>query len=363
MIYTSTEGEEKMFPDYFVLPSSRRLHADHGEQPRVAGALAQIAEDPARRNSDLRGLFIAGWADMGLHPETFWLGYATITAAGWNPQVPDAREAMSSFYRLFYGSPAAGMDRIYQLMSYQAQLWVDTWDTGPSTARKGIWGYSEGIYNPRHQAHDQSIPLPGVPAPTDLAYDGSWRQKNARRLEVAENGTADNEELVGLLYQAQREAAFNRYNLEVFESLAKFYHQNLSMLASFGQIDSDLSLAHSAAQKGDHAEAIAALDRALEAARRIRTDRNATLHNAISVWYKSWNPRVAEANGRRFLHQLDDVKDHLPDRTVDMSYLVYRELLLPMDQWFESVKSVRNQYAQAHQLPTRTEPLNWNDLD
>ena len=25
--------------------------------------------------------------------------------------------------------------------------------------------------------------------------------------------------------------------------------------------------------------------------------------------------------------QVDDVKDHLPDRTVDMTYLVYRELL------------------------------------
>src|SRR5262249_50961790 len=26
MIYTSTQGEERLFPDYFALPSSRRLH-------------------------------------------------------------------------------------------------------------------------------------------------------------------------------------------------------------------------------------------------------------------------------------------------------------------------------------------------
>ena len=52
-------------------------------------------------------------------------------------------------------------------------------------------------------------------------------------------------------------------------------------------------------------------------------------------------PRVAEANGRRFLHELDDVKDHLPDRTVDMTYLVYRELLLPFGDWVEQVRAAR----------------------
>src|SRR5581483_10328408 len=73
MIYTSTEGEEKLFPDYFLVPPSRNLHAERGGEPRVAGAVRQIQADSARRNSDLIGLFVAGWADMGLHPETFWL--------------------------------------------------------------------------------------------------------------------------------------------------------------------------------------------------------------------------------------------------------------------------------------------------
>ena len=100
-----------------------------------------------------------------------------------------------------------------------------------------------------------------------------------------------------------------------------------------------------------------------ELARRNRDDRNAALREAIVTWYKTWYPRTAEANGRRFLHELDDVKDHLPDRTVDMSYLVYRELLLPVDDWYKRVQSARNQYAQAHQLPTSTAPLNWRNLE
>ncbi len=50
--------------------------------------------------------------------------------------------------------------------------------------------------------------------------------------------------------------------------------------------------------------------------------------DATATWYQSWFPRVAQANGRSYLHQLDDVKDHQAARIVDWSYLVYRELLI-----------------------------------
>ena len=68
---------------------------------------------------------------------------------------------------------------------------------------------------------------------------------------------------------------------------------------------------------------------------------------------------MAEANGRRYLDKVDDVKDHLPVRTVDMSYLVYRELLYPLDDWAAQVLAVRNRYAADHHLPARENVLDW----
>jgi hypothetical protein len=49
----------------------------------------------------------------------------------------------------------------------------------------------------------------------------------------------------------------------------------------------------------------------------------------------------------RFVH----VKDHAPDRTVDVSYLVYRELLLPFGEWAPAVRSTRIRYTAARGLP------------
>ena len=61
------------------------------------------------------GAVVAAWGDMGLHTETFWLGYATATSAAWNPKA-DARALMASFYPLHYGPDVVRMDRAYQLL-------------------------------------------------------------------------------------------------------------------------------------------------------------------------------------------------------------------------------------------------------
>ena len=68
---------------------------------------------------------------------------------------------------------------------------------------------------------------------------------------------------------------------------------------------------------------------------------------------------MAEANGRKYVDLVDDIKDHLPVRTVDMSYLIYRQLKYPLGKWAEEVVNARNQFAKRNNLPIRTETLNW----
>jgi hypothetical protein len=136
----------------------------------------------------------------------------------------------------------------------------------------------------------------------------------------------------------------------------------LLLVEGLGRLDRSLKAAQTAAASNQPAPALAALDEALQIADEIRRQRNQTFQDAVATWYKSWFPRVGEANGRRFLHKLDDVKDHVPDRTVDMSYLVYRQLLLPFEQWAEQVVSSRNEYAKANGLAARNFSFNWKDL-
>jgi hexosaminidase len=363
MIYTSTQGEERFFPDYFSLPDARRLHPGRPASARVQEGYEKLALDQSRQQTDIIGTVVAGWADAGLHPETFWLGYATITAAGWHPSARSAQESTAAFYKLFYGDGATSMNRVYQLMSEQAQFWTDSWEQGPSP-RIGLFGNSDGIFNPRKPEKDPTLKLPEAPGP-DLkgARASEWRSDNARRLQLAADALTDNDELLGHLEENMRSVQLNRYNLEVYLSIARLYRQNLEMLLDIGHMCSLLESAQKAAAEDKSKDALEHLDRVLGIAQDIRRRRNIALRDAIVTWRKSWLPRGEAANDRRFLHQLDDVKDHVPDRTVDMSYLVYRELQLPFGEWVNAILRARNQYAASHQLPESGAAFDWQDKE
>jgi len=361
MIFVSSQsGPNPLFPTYYVLP-----HSDLINPVRASTTLnrifTHISFTSARQNADLIGVFNAGWGDQGLHPETFWLGYATGTSWGWHPGSPTPAVARSNFYHLFYGQGGQDIGHLYQLMSTQAEFWNSSWDREPSSARKPIFGSSYAIFKPRHPAHDQTLPLPPVPQGKYLRLGFDWSQANARRVKMAEDEMPGNDELLDLLHKNLKSVQFQKYNLQVYLSIAGLYRQNLEMIREMNDVDGALKRAQTAAARVEFKPAVAALDRALDTVERIRDQRNVAYHSAVDTWYQSWYPRVTEANGRKYLAGVDDVKDHLPMRTVDMSYLIYRELILPLGKWYGQVKAVRNRYAENHGLPARNDKFNWKD--
>jgi hypothetical protein len=139
------------------------------------------------------------------------------------------------------------------------------------------------------------------------------------------------------------------------------YRQNLELLFGVDRMNSLVESAQRAAAQGKAKDAVESLDNAMGIAEKIRQQRNTALRDTAATWYKSWWPRAGEANGRRFLHELDDVKDHVPDRTVDMSYLVYRQLQLPLGEWVTAIGDTRNRYAAANHLPEKKGEFDWRD--
>jgi hexosaminidase len=288
-----------------------------------------------------------------------WLGYTTGSAAAWHTAAPDPRESMNTFYRLFYGPGATNMGRLYQLMSEQAQFWKESWDVTASAARTAIWGDWNIIYQTPRPAEDQMLaqmPVPQLPLLT-LGYD--WEPQNSLRLKMAGEFLTENDELLDLIHFSQANAQFQKYNLRVFLSIAQLFRQNIQMLMDLQRISAQLKSAEMYAGQAHAEKAVAALDQALNIAASIHIHRNEALESATQIWYETWFPRVSEAKGRRFLDKVDDVKDHLPVRTIDMSYLIYRELLYPLGDWASRTLAARNEYAAAHHVPSRAFSMEW----
>jgi hexosaminidase len=365
MTYTNSHPEDPLFPYYDLLSPAEEVNPGHDAQERAVQVFDEISYGSGRQDADLMGVDIYAWEDnQGLHPETFWLGYAVGAAEAWHPGAPDPHELTHSFYRLFYGQGATEMGRLYQLMSTQAQFWATSWDRKPSAALPLIFGYSYGTgpFTP----HIQTLPLPPVPAAGYLHLVSNWSQQNARRVALAWKLRGENDELLNLLYRNLPSVEFNRYNLQVYLSIAKLYRQNLDMVIGLEEINDHLRAAQSEAAKLHYADALGALDEALEAAGRIRDERNQALQDVTATWYKTWFPRVREANGRHVARDPQDFVDigtseDARRRQMGFLYLIDREFLLPFGQWVNQVVRVRNQYASSHRLPPRQDNFNWQD--
>ena len=163
------------------------------------------------------------------------------------------------------------MDRVYQLMSEQAQFWTDSWDQIDSKARKPIWGSSYAIYNPPKPAHDQTLPLPPAPK-SDLEYQSAWSSENQKRIDLAAQSMSGNQTVTGLLHENMRLVQFNRYNLEVYLSIAELCRQNLEMIDGIHHMDAALASASKLRTKNPK-QALSEIDRALDTARSIRQQR------------------------------------------------------------------------------------------
>ncbi len=266
---------------------------------------------------------------------------------------------MSSFYRLYYGQGTIDMDRVYQLMSTQGKFWDTSWEWAPSSGRSLLFGSWDRI-GPR-APRDQTLSLPPVPEGEFLRQGYDWGTLNKRQLSLVGASLRQNDELLGLLHKNLRSVQFHRYNLEVFLSIAQLCRQNLEMLKELGEISELFRAAQAPAARLEYDQALTGLDEALDLAVNILDQRNRTLQDATATWYKSWYPRVPEANGRRYLLVLNDVQDYRVDRALGLNYLIERELLLPFGKWVTQVAQVRNHYAAEHGMPERTLHFNWQD--
>jgi len=170
-----------------------------------------------------------------------------------------------------------------------------------------------------------------------------------------------------MLYANVASVQFNRYNLEVYLSIAKLCRENMLMLKGLAEIDNSLERAQDQASHLHLSEAIAALDQALDRARRIRDDRNQALQDLTSTWYKTWFPRVREANGRHVAREPQSFVDMRPSesarrRQEGLLYLIEREFMLPFGSWVNQVQNVRNRYATSHGLPAQEGQFEWQDV-
>jgi len=193
----------------------------------------------------------------------------------------------------------------------------------------------------------------------DLSYHNWMAQENAKRLQLAEDAAAENDELMGFAARKSPASGMEPVRAVGIFSISDLYRQNLDMLRSIGGIDKMLQTASESARKNETRQAIQSIDRALDAARAIQWSRNKALRDLQNTWYKSCihaSPKRMAANS---CMSSTMVKDHLPDRTIDMSYLFIVRCCCPSASGLSRFGSHAIQYAPEASIAMRNDKLDW----
>ena len=342
LIYTSMQGDELLFPNHLSMDDRGRL-----QRGRLAGAVDTF--NLMSRQGRPIGVYGAAWDDSGLHGETFWLGWSAVAQYGWEPGAPSVEQHVADFMNVFYGRPSVDMVDVYRGMQAQARFFENSWDEVVSRVRGKAYGNSDGkgVGGVRY---DLTLPPPPCPSLPSLALRPVYTERYAAVADRARQMALENDRLVERLHRALYTAGRNRYNLEVFLSLAGLTGHHDRMLAGLKSIEQGLISARAAAEKNDPEGALERLFESYRQGLSICQERKAVLARLAATWEKSRFAKGREVNGREFYHVMDDTKDHWADRRPDLSYMTAPEESIGLEEWLKELAETASAYARANKL-------------
>lgn len=356
LAYVSMQGAELLFPDHLAietLPAGTAMGEFESvfTSGRLSAAHNSIAKGRAIGMNPI-GAFGAAWDDSGLHNETFWLGWSAAAGWAWHPGVPAPEAHAAAFMQAYYGAGVSGMIEVYRSMQRQARAWQRTWDRVISRVRGPGYGNSDGkgIGTARH---DLTLEPPPLPQAGSLAFEPRFAARYKAWLAEAPALSLQNDQLRHALHENLLRADRNRYNLEVFLALARFIGHHWSLLEALAWAERDLSAAAEAASKGRPAEAVGRLVEAHNRVAAAEGEGQAVFRDLTAVFEKSRYPKGRDAGGKKFVHVLDDTKDHWADRTPDLGYMFAPEQSAGLSGWRISLAQLTKGYAAQHKIPVK----------
>jgi len=330
--YVPTHGGELIWPNYFAYTNRTGR--------RVRGRLEDARDETLagwQRCANSIGTISAAWDDSGLHNECFWLGWAMMGQASWTPGLA-VEQAVADFCDLFYGRGAHGMPEACRQLQEGARFVERTLEWLPSKVRGPSYGNSERK-QPRPRRDFTMLP-PALPNPADLSIQPLFRPRYARALAEAPQRLEDNDRLLLQLQSALALVSRNHYNLEVLLSVARWQRHFIQMVLGVAEAEDLLVLASKAAGEGDAVRALGLLAQARDKVRAALDDLEGMYRRLKAVWEKSRFEKGRSADGRRFVHVMDDVKDHYADRRPDLSYLISHEENIGLPAWLDGLGKV-----------------------
>jgi len=321
-IYDPNPGIEPLF-----LPYLYRLRGEGGQEKEVENALER-SYDPVSKaavSGNFKGMINTSWDDAGLHNQMWMMSFINSAEWSWSGGQPGLDEFSNKFFPNYYGEQSKDMKELYLILSKASYYY---W----KSLERRVWHY--GDIGKTH--------LPVLPRGDNLEYDEYWNREYAQKIEESLEQVKQMERAREIIHTNQEAGARNSYDFELFTSIVDLVSHTGNTYLALSELEKAIKEAHNQ-RFLSHEAAYAALEDAIGIIDVNLAERQKVYQELVTIWEKTRLPKGLSTDDKKFFHRQDRAR-HFAYRKADMSYLIYDEELLGLEEYREQLLAYMDYY-------------------
>ncbi len=313
--YDPNPGIEPLFLPYFY-----KLRGEGDQEKEAENSLlgSYKAISHAAKSGHFDGMINTSWDDSGLHNQVWMLSFINSAEWAWSGSNPSVEEFVHKFFLNYYGDSSSDMKELFQLLNGAAYYYYKSFE-------RRVWHY--GDIGKTH--------LPDLPRGDNLEYSEFWNREYAKKIDESKEQIKQMERAMEIIRANQSAGIRNSYDLEIFSSIAQLVKHTCNTYLALSDLETAVKDAHSK-HFMNHEAASEALELAVSIIESNLQEREEVYKELVSIWEKTRLPKGMSTDETEFFHQQDRAR-HFAFRQADMSYLIFDEELLGLEEYLENL--------------------------
>jgi hypothetical protein len=228
-------------------------------------------------------------------------------------------EFIDKYFVSYYGKKAADLKELWMLLNKGAYYYMDTFE-------RKVWHWGE-----IGKTH-----LPDLPRGDAVEYNPYWNTRYKEMVERSRAQLAAMARVVDICRNNQRLGARYSYDFEIFNSIAGLIAHTARTYLAFSALENAIGQAHRQ-HFVSHQASYAAFEKAVGIIEVNLKERGEVFNELVAVWEKTRLPKGLSTPEKKFFHQQDRAR-HYAFRRADMSYLIYDEQRLGLEDYLKALR-------------------------
>jgi hexosaminidase len=273
------------------------------------------------------GMICTSWDDAGLHNQAWMMRFVNAAEWSWSASNPSLEEFIDDFFLNYYGEGSSDLKELYQLLNEAGYYYFESFE-------RRVWHY--GDIGKTH--------LPDLPRGDNLEYDEFWNREYASRIEASHIQLKQMERAREII-RANRESGIrNSYDLELFNTFVDLVSHTCNTYLALSALEKAIKEAHNQ-RFLSHQATYQSMENAVKIIETNLLERHKVYHELIGIWEETRLPKGLSTKDKKFFHRQDRAR-HFAFRRADMSYLIYDEELLGLEDYKEKLLEYMAYYKQ-----------------